>query len=78
MTHDESKLQYLRELAIVRLERMPPNVQLNVGEYGTFTQRQLIEQIREGTEIGKEAVNLQIELIRLIPKYSKQMAAAQP
>jgi hypothetical protein len=70
--------QYLQNLAIARLQAMPPNVRIHVGGHGSFSQAELISEIRNGSDIGKEAVEVQIEMIRTLPRFALALAKENP
>ena len=60
-------IEYLKKLVKERLASMPPDVSFSIGNFGDFTRDQLIEEVEEYTEVGKEAINMQINFIRKMP-----------
>lgn len=62
------KIEYLKKLVKERLSSLPPDVSFSVGEYGDFTRDELIEEVEEYSEIGKAAIEMQINVIRQMPK----------
>jgi hypothetical protein len=73
----EAREKYLVDLAIARIQHMPQNVTVHIGEHGSFSQKELLDQIRSGSEIGREAVEIQIDYLRLMPKVARRMAEIQ-
>ena len=61
-------LLYLKNLVKERLAAMPPDVSFSVGDFGDFTRDELIEEIDKDSEVGKEAVEMQIIFIKKMPK----------
>lgn len=51
-------------LVIARLQTIPSNVSVSIGNDGSFTINQLIERIRNQDEIGKKMVEMQLAYIR--------------
>ncbi len=61
---------YARELVIVRLRAIPPNVSFSIGNFGDFSRDQLIEQVRNGTDVGRAAVDMQLNYLREMPRLA--------
>ena len=47
---------------------MPPDVSFSIGDFGDFTRDELIKEIDKYSEVGKEAVDMQINFIKKMPK----------
>jgi len=56
----------VKELVLARLNVMPPNYKLSVGNRGTFTKDELIEHVKKGDETGSQIVNMQMNFIRAL------------
>ena len=65
--------EYAKKLVIERLLRMPPNVSVSIGESGTYTRNELIEQVRAGSEVGLDAMKGELEFIRQLPLLAKRV-----
>lgn len=63
----ETDNEYIKKLVMGRLQAMPPDVSFSVGHFGDYTRDELIEQVDEGTDVGKAAIEMQIEFIRKMP-----------
>lgn len=64
----EADTEYIKKLVKERLHAMPPEVSFSVGNFGDFTRNQLIEQVEQGTEVGKAAIEMQLAFIRKMPR----------
>jgi hypothetical protein len=63
--------EYFRELAKERLRSIPPDVSFSIGEFGDFTRDELIREVDLDSEVGREAVHMQIEFIRKMPRITQ-------
>ncbi|MFH1056045.1 MAG: hypothetical protein V1744_08140 [Candidatus Altiarchaeota archaeon] len=58
----------IKELVKARLDAMPPDVTFSLGGVGDYTARDLINEVDNGTEVGKAAIEMQVNFIRMMPK----------
>ena len=65
---DKEKQEQLKKLVIARLDTLPPNVSISVGSDGQFNKKELIEQIKNDTNIGKKMIEIEIEYMRMLKK----------
>lgn len=65
--------EYLKRLVIVRLRAISPDVSFSIGEYGDFTQSQLVEEVEKGTAVGKAATEMELKFLRKLPHFSKMV-----
>jgi hypothetical protein len=56
----------LKELVEARIDLMPPNYKLSIGNKGTFTKEQLIEHVRSGDEIGMNLIETELSFIKAL------------
>ncbi len=63
---DKEKQEQLKKLVIARLDTLPPNVSISVGSDGQFNKKELIEQIKNDTNIGKKMIEIEIEYMRML------------
>ena len=54
----------LKELVLVRVEVIPSNVKISVGSEGQFTKEQIINEIKQNSEIGKKMVEIELTYLR--------------
>ncbi len=69
MTND-----YIRKLVVARLQAVPPNISFSVGKFGDFTKDELIEQVREGSNVGKATIEMELNFLREMPKLSEKLS----
>lgn len=55
-------------LVIARLETIPPNIELSVGNDGSFSIDELIEKVRKQDDIGKKMIEMQLAYLRSLDK----------
>ena len=56
----------LKELVLARLDIMPPNFKLSVGDKGTFTKQELMYHVNEGDSIGVQVIEMQLNFIKAL------------
>lgn len=56
----------IKELVLARINVMPPNYKLSIGNKGTFTKDQLIEHVKNGDKIGNQIINMQMNFIKAL------------
>ena len=61
-------VEYLKNLVKERLASMPPDVSFSIGDFGDFTRDQLIDEVDKYSKVGKEAINMQLNFIKRMPK----------
>jgi hypothetical protein len=61
-------IEYIKTLVKERLAAMPPDVSFSIGDFGDFTRNELIHEVEEYTEVGKETIEMQLSFIRKMPK----------
>ncbi|MGC9598933.1 MAG: hypothetical protein ABSE18_00935 [Minisyncoccia bacterium] len=48
------------DLVVARLETLPPNISMSVGDKGNFDLRELIEHVKDRDEVGKQIIEMQL------------------
>lgn len=59
---------YVRKLVAARLKTIPPNVGFSVGSYGNFTRDEIIQNVLDNTQIGKEFTKIELKMLIESPK----------
>lgn len=59
-------------LVIARLETIPSNIELSVGNEGSFSIDELIERVKQQDEIGKKMIEMQLVYLRSLGKLPTQ------
>jgi hypothetical protein len=62
----------IKKIVKKRLLAMPPEISFSVGGFGDFSRDQLINEIDDDSDIGKEIVEMQVNFLKKIPKLLKQ------
>lgn len=72
----ENKTQAIPEdiinLVIARLETIPSNIELSVGNEGSFSIEELIKRVKEQDEIGRKIIEMQLAYLRSLDKLPSQ------
>jgi hypothetical protein len=73
---EENETQPISEdiinLVIARLETIPSNIELSVGNEGSFSIDELIERVKKQDEIGKKMIEMQLAYLRSLGKLPTQ------
>jgi len=54
----------LKNLVIARLESMPDDTELAIGNLGSFSKEVLIKNINDNSNLGKEIVKIQLQYLQ--------------
>ncbi|MBI3588228.1 hypothetical protein HY995_01495 [Candidatus Micrarchaeota archaeon] len=65
---------YLMKLVVTRLQSMPPNSSFSIGRFGDFTKEQLIREVMGGSNVGKAAIEMELNFLREMPKLSRKLS----
>lgn len=69
LPQNRDKESYTRDLVIARIKAIPDNMSLIVGSgENRYSKEEIIENIRDGSELGKEVVDTQIEFLKEMAK----------
>lgn len=58
--------QILKELVLARIDVMPSNFKLSVGNEGIFTKDQIMDLIEKEDPIGKQIIQMQLSFIKAL------------
>ena len=58
--------EYIKKLAIIRLQTLPQNKKISIGSYGDFSKEELINHIKKGDEIGKKLIEIELKFLRAL------------
>lgn len=53
-----------RDLVLARLDVMPQNFKLSIGDMGVFNKEELKEHVQKEDEVGKQVIDMQMKFIR--------------
>lgn len=67
MSNDITMLtEEMKELIVARLDVMPANYKLSIGNQGTYTKNDLIKHVQKGDSIGNQIAQIQLNFIRAL------------
>ncbi len=66
----------LKKIVLWRLETIPPNYKLSVGNKGTFTKEELKQHVEKGDDVGMMFANIQLNFMKALAsgEFSKALA----
>jgi len=66
----------LKKIVLWKLDTVPPNFKLSVGNKGSFTKEELKQHIEKGDEIGVLFANMQLNFMKALAsgEFSKTLA----
>lgn len=67
MTNEEIN-QEIKEVVIMRIESMPSNLKLSIGDGQSLTKEEMIKHVREEDVTGKQIINSHISFMRAIAR----------
>lgn len=62
----------IKELVIARLEVLPKDTGISIGSAGEFTRDELIERVKQGDEIGKKIIEVQLNYLQSLKDLTKE------
>jgi len=69
---EKNNIQIISEdiinLVIARLETIPPDVEMSVGNEGSFPIGELIKRVKKQDDIGKKIIEMQLAYLRSLGK----------
>jgi len=67
---------YIKQLVVARLKTIPPNVGFSVGSHGNFTRDEIIQNVLNGTPVGKEFTSMELRMLIESPKLVGRLRGA--
>lgn len=67
--------EYMKKLVVARLKTIPPNIGFCVGSHGNFTRNEVIREVLNETEVGKEFSEMEIKLLIEMPRIIGRLSA---
>ena len=68
MENKESITEEIKKLVIARLEILPENKRISIGNLGEFSRDELIENVNNNTEVGNKIIEIELEFLRAMKK----------
>lgn len=70
MTMTNAKLNTeIKEIVIARLQTIPDQFKLSLGGHGVYTKKQVIDEVKQETEVGKKMMEIQINYLRSLKNH---------
>jgi len=63
---NKDKGEGIKELIIARIDLMPKNYKLSIGDLGTFNKEEMIEHVKKGDKTGKQIIAMEINFIKAL------------
>ncbi len=54
----------IRNIVLMRLESMPPNIKVSIGSNGDMSREDLIREVKKDSDLGKLIVKMQFEYLK--------------
>ncbi|MDO8625333.1 MAG: hypothetical protein Q7R47_04590 [Candidatus Diapherotrites archaeon] len=64
--------EYVKKLVVARLNAIPPEVSFSIGNFGSFTRDQLIQEVGRGSPVGKATTEMELNFLRRLPQIAKE------
>lgn len=64
MEEKENIRDEIKKLVIARLELLPENKKISIGNYGEFSKDELIDNVNKNSEIGNKIIEIELEFLR--------------
>lgn len=58
----------LKEVVIMRIDAIPSNLKLSIGNEKSLTKEEMIEHVKQEDEIGKQIINSHLSFMKAIAK----------
>ena len=73
---NEKISEELKKIVLWRLETIPTNYKLSVGNKGSFTKDELKQHVEKGDEVGVMFANIQLKFMKALAsgEFSKALA----
>ena len=63
-------IEYTQKLVVERLMTISSEISFSIGIYGYFTRNQLIAEVEKNSDVGKAAIEMELNFLRQMPKLS--------
>jgi len=73
---ERNRLEELKKIVVIKLESMPSNYKLSLGNEGVFDKNQLIERVNKMDKIGKQVLEMESRFMKALLKGEVTRALA--
>ena len=74
---NEKISEELKKIVLWRLDTIPPNFKLSVGNEGTFTKEELKQHVEKGDEIGVMFAQMQLNFMKALASGEFSISLAE-
>ena len=68
MEDKENIAEEIKKLVIARLDVLPENKKISIGNFGEFSKDELIDNVKNDSEIGNKIIEIEMEFLRAMKK----------
>jgi nucleoid DNA-binding protein len=68
MEEKEKITEEIKKLVIARIEVLPENKKISIGNFGEFSKEELINNINKNSDIGNKIIEIELEFLRAMKK----------
>ncbi len=68
MEEQEKITEEIKKLVIARLEILPENKKISIGNFGEFSKDELIDNVNKNSEIGNKIIEIELGFLRAMKK----------
>ena len=68
MEENNKNKEEIKKIVIARLEVLPENKKISIGNFGEFSKEELIENVNKNSEIGNKIIEIELEFLRAMKK----------
>lgn len=68
MENKEEITNEIKKIVIARLEVLPENKKISIGNFGEFSKDELIDNVNKNSEIGNKIIEIEMEFLRAMKK----------
>lgn len=74
MTQEEKLIQ---EIVIARLNTMPSNIGISIGNEGEFSKKEIIDHVKNNDKIGKKMIEIQMSYLKSLKNLTDYLIPEQ-
>jgi hypothetical protein len=77
MSDEEKVKEELKEIVIMRIEAIPSNLKLSIGNGNSLTKEEMIEHVKKEDEVGRQIINSHLSFMKAIAtgKFTKAISS---
>ena len=64
----EKITEEIKKIVVARLEILPENKKISIGNFGEFSKDELIENVNKNSEVGNKIIEIELEFLRAMKR----------